>query len=470
MLIGKIAVTLYIVLSDEHEPTTALAWLLVVTILPAIGIILYLVLGRNLRHHRLFDLKRAEEIRLLPTVRRQQAVMAEQRLTAADVATEAERDLMGFLLRASQATVTADNSVQVISHGDDHIRRLLGDLEQAQRFIHLQYFIIRDDIVGGQVLRVLERQAAAGVEVKVLYDGLGSLRLPGGFFRRLHQAGGKTAAFFPPSLANRYRLNFRNHRKICVIDGQVGYLGGFNIGDEYAGRPEKFSAWRDLQLRLAGGAVDSLELRFLLDWRFVTQDHLHSSHYFPERAKAAGQVRLQIAASGPDTRWQPVKEGLLKLINLARRHIYLETPYFIPDSSMLDALRLAALSGVTVKVILPGHPDHPFVLPAGMSYLGDLLEAGVQFFFYQHGFLHSKMLTVDSTVSTVGSANFDLRSFKVNFEVNAFIYDRQIASELETIFADDLRQSVELTLAEYQQRGSWQRTREAFARLLAPLL
>lgn len=375
--------------------------------------------------------------------------------------------MMQRMLATNTAPLTDDNSLCIFCRGEDKLLQLLQDIQQARSSIYLQYFIIRNDPTSRILAKELELKANAGVEVKVLYDGLGSMRLQRGLFSRLRQCGGQTAAYAPP-WQHLHRLNYRNHRKICVLDGRTGYIGGFNIGDEYASRPERFSNWRDLHLRVEGGSVEALLACFKTDWLAAAGTRASLTALQP--ALKPGDIALQVVTSGPDTRWQPIKAGMLKMINSARDHIYLETPYFIPDSSLLEAMHMAALSGVQVKVIIPGKPDHPFVLPAGMSFIGELLPAGVRFFFYQPGFLHSKMLTVDGTVSTVGSANFDLRSFCLDYEINAFIYDRRVAAQLETIFLADLLNSTELTPGEYNQRNRWQRTKEAFARRLAPLL
>ncbi len=381
--------------------------------------------------------------------------------------TSADQVMIQRMLSKSAAPLTVDNSIAVFCQGDDKLLRLLQDIRGAKRSIYLQYFIIRNDPTSKILLHSLEQQAAAGLDVRVLCDGLGSLRLPDNFFRRLRKAGGLAATYAPP-WRFLHRLNYRNHRKICVLDESIGYVGGFNLGDEYAGRPEKFSEWRDLHLRIEGSAVDSLLAWFRHDWQTAMGQPMLGSTM--RETVHGGNVSIQIVASGPETPWQPVKAGMLKMITSATEHIYLETPYFIPDASLLEALRMAALSGVVVKVIIPGQPDHPFVLPAGLSFIGDLLPAGVQFYLYQSGFLHSKMLTVDGAISTVGSANFDLRSFRLDYEVNAFIYDQRIASELEQVFRADLARSRELTLDEYNRRSSWQRAKSAFARRLAPLL
>lgn len=370
------------------------------------------------------------------------------------------------MLARSAAPLTADNGIAVFCQGDEKLLRLLQDIREAKRSIYLQYFIIRNDPTSKILLLELERRAAAGLDVRVLCDGLGSLRLPDNFFRGLRRAGGLATTYAPP-WRFLHRINYRNHRKICVLDDSIGYVGGFNIGDEYAGRPEKFIEWRDLHLRVEGGAVESLSTWFRHDWQTAMGQPIPATTL---KTRPGGDVSVQIVASGPDTPWQPVKAGMLKMIASATEHICLETPYFIPDTSLLEALRMAALSGVEVKVIIPGQPDHPFVLPAGLSFIGELLPAGVQFYLYQPGFLHSKMLTVDSAISTVGSANFDLRSFRLDYEINAFIYDQRVALQLEQIFRTDLARSTELTLEEYNRRSSWQRMKSALARRLAPLL
>lgn len=371
------------------------------------------------------------------------------------------------MLAKNAAPLTADNAISVFQQGEDKLLSLLQDIREAKRSIYLQYFIIRNDPTSKILLQSLEQQAAAGLDVRVLCDGLGSVHLPDRFFHNLRKAGGLAATYAPPWRC-LHRLNYRNHRKICVLDKTIGYVGGFNLGDEYAGRPEKFSEWRDLHLRVEGSAVDSLLSCFRQDWRTATGKSAPAGTVGKDGP--SGDVSMQIVASGPDTPWQPVKAGMLKMITSATEHIYLETPYFIPDASLLEALRMASLSGVEVKVIIPGQPDHPFVLPAGLSFIGELLPAGIKFYLYQPGFLHSKLLTVDGAVSTVGSANFDLRSFRLDYEINAFIYDQRVAGEFEEIFQADLARSRELTLDEYNQRGSWQRLKETFARRLAPLL
>lgn len=454
-----------VVLTDEHDPTSTIAWLMVVLLLPVFGLILYLFLGKNLFKRRLFRLKRSEEEQLLKQISHEQNNQTEN--DVADRFSAAVR----LLLRNNLAPLTHDNQVDILSSGESKFRELFAALRRATRYIHLQYFIIRDDELGREALAILTAKAKAGVEVKVLYDGLGSVRLPKDFFDDLRQAGGEIGTFFPPKASLlKFRLNFRNHRKICVIDGVEGFVGGFNIGDEYLGDSQKFSSWRDLHARVQGSAIDSLEQRFLLDWRFATgADSFPAQKYLPERS-AAGTITAQVVSSGPDTKWQAIRDGYLKLIASARRSIYLETPYFIPDQSLLDALRIASLAGVDVRVITPAKPDHPFVYWAGLSYMGDLLPSGVKFYHYEKGFLHSKLLIVDGEACSLGTTNFDIRSFKLNFEVNLFLYSREKARELQQVFLQDMRDSRLFTWEEYGQRTRLTRVKEAFSRLLSPVL
>src|SRR5699024_4986358 len=242
--------------------------------------------------------------------------------------------------------------------------------------------------------------------------------------KRLEESGGEVAIFFPtfvPSL--NIRINYRNHRKICIIDGKEAYTGGFNVGDEYVGLSKKFGNWRDTHIKIKGSAVNSLQWRFSLDWKFASKKEIPVNHSYLHDESKNNNVGIQIVSSGPDSKWPSVKDGYMQMISNAAHKIYIETPYFIPDDSILEALRLAGLSGIDVRVMIPNKPDHPFVYWASMSYIGELLEAGVRFFTYERGFLHSKVVIADDFISSVGTANLDIRSFKLNFEVNAFIYD-----------------------------------------------
>ena len=291
-------------------------------------------------------------------------------------------------------------------------------------------------------------------------------------FKELIEHGGSVEAFFPSvfPLINP-RLNYRNHRKIVVVDGRIGYTGGFNVGDEYLGHNKRFGYWRDTHLRIEGSALHPLQTRFILDWNQASsdQDIEYADRYFPAIPRK-GSVGMQIVTSGPDSEWEQIKDGYLKMIFLAKKYIYIQTPYFIPDISFLDALRIACLSGVDVRIMIPNKPDHMFVYWATYSNVGILLKAGAKVYIYENGFLHAKQIVVDDELSTVGTANIDVRSFKLNFEINAFIYDREKSHELAELFEHDIQLSTELTLEMYSNRSRTIKIKESISRLVSPIL
>lgn len=279
-------------------------------------------------------------------------------------------------------------------------------------------------------------------------------------------------AFFPSRIPYvNLKVNYRNHRKLVIIDGKVGYIGGFNIGDEYLGLNKNFGEWRDTHLKVVGGAVLQMQAQFLMDWNLASSGRLELSEtYFPETVERKGNIGMQLVASGPDTEYQEIKNAYIKMIYSAKESICLQTPYFVPDESLMTALRIAALSGVNVRIMLPSKPDHFFVYWATHSYLGEMLASGVQIFLYERGFLHAKTLVVDSKIASVGTTNLDIRSFKLNFEMNAFIYDTKTATQLMTIFEGDVTYSRQLTVEDYANRPLFNRFRESISRLLSPIL
>jgi cardiolipin synthase len=380
-------------------------------------------------------------------------------------------DMITLHLTSGDAPLSDNNRVQIFNSGQEKFTQLMESIKQAKKFIHIEYYIIRNDSLGREIIILLSRKAKEGIEVRLLYDGMGGIRLPKNFFDPLLQAGGKVAVFYPPFIPYiNLRVNYRNHRKICIIDGITGYVGGFNIGNEYLGLSKRFGFWRDMHLKIEGSAVNDLELRFLMDWRFASgEEIIFDKNYFPHD-RARGDTAVQIVSSGPDSRWPNVRNGYLKIINNARDHVYIETPYFVPDDEILSALKISALSGVDIRVIIPEKPDHPFVHWAAMSYIGELLDSGVRFFAYHKGFMHSKMFTSDGFVSSVGTANLDIRSFRVNFEVNAFIYHKETAQKLDEMFINDMYDATEITLKKFNERPFSARVKDSICRLLSPLL
>jgi cardiolipin synthase len=382
------------------------------------------------------------------------------------------QELIYMHLLGNDAPMTRDNSVEIFTDGNDKFDQLLNDIKSARHHIHLQYYIIKNDNLGKRIREALINKAKEGVKVRVLYDELGSRGLTRRFFSELRKAGGEVEVFFPSKFALiNFRLNYRNHRKIVIIDGKIGYIGGFNIGDEYLGLNPRFGYWRDTHLRILGTSVHAIQTRFILDWNQASYSHdiEYDPVLFPD-PEIKGSVGLQIVTSGPDSEWSQIKNGYIKMISLANKSILIQTPYFIPDASLLDALRIACLSGVEVKIMIPNKPDHIFVYWATLSNIGELLKAGAQVYIYDNGFIHAKSIVVDERITTVGTANIDIRSLNLNFEINAFIYDTKIAKALITAFERDMEHSRLLTWDSYQQRSKWIRFKESISRLLSPIL
>ena len=471
ILVGNIILSGLIVFFERRNPSSTWAWLLVLLFVPVLGFIVYMVFGRNSRREKMF-LKKEEYDRSVyrndvAAVRKNREQKKQIRNNEQLVENEYVADLIHMHLN-SGSWMTFNNQVDYYNNGKDKFEALIEDIRNAKKHIHLEYYIWRGDGLGTRLTEELTKKAAEGVEVRVLYDGIGNSRLPKHFFDKLEAAGGFTAAFLPRFVV---RLNYRNHRKLAIIDGEIGYIGGFNVGDEYLGIKKRYGDWRDTHLRFQGDAVEQMQLRFLKDWNFTSKKGKMNINdwYFPEREEFDG-VPTQIVSSGPDTKWNNVRNGFFKMMNEAESHIYLTTPYFVPDDGIFEALRVAALSGLDVRIIIPGNPDHFFVYWASMSYLGELLEAGVKVYQYEKGFIHAKVLTIDGKVATVGSANMDVRSFVLNFEVNAFMYDSGITELLENEFENDLRYCVEITKEWYHRRKWWFKVKEAVARLVSPML
>ncbi|CAG5085092.1 Major cardiolipin synthase ClsA [Thermobacillus xylanilyticus] len=461
-----------IVFLERRNVAATWAWILVLIFLPGLGFILYLILGQNLSRRRFYKIRAANRKRMERIVNRQREMFAESRIRFNDPRMEPYRDFMYMNLSSAHAIYSQDNAVDIFSDGEAKFDRLLADIEAAEDHVHLMYYIVRDDELGRLLMDKLVEKAAAGVEVRFLADYIGSHRLPRHFFRPLTEAGGQAAYFFPLKLGLLSpRLNYRNHRKLAIIDGRIGYIGGFNVGDEYRGRNPRFGYWRDTHLRVAGSAVQQMQARFLLDWNLAAPDRavVAGERYFPEK-NGPGRVGMQIVSSGPDQDQEQIKNGFIKMIHEAESFIYIQTPYFIPDDSFLTAIRIASLSGVDVRIMIPARPDHRTVYWATFAHLGDLLQSGVKVYLYGKGFLHAKTMVVDGKIATVGTANIDNRSFRLNFEVNAFLFDSETAGRLTALFEEDLKECVELTTGMYQDRPILHKARESVARLLSPIM
>ncbi len=479
----NIIFAIVIVFYERKNPAVTWAWLMVTLILPYVGFIIYLVIGLDSRKHRIFSekAKKDEEFFLsFLSYENNKAFFSQDtldRISAREVLDfdNANRlnDLVYMNFVSGKGALTGNNTVTIFHEGVSLFDSLLAEIEKAESFVHVQYYIFNKDETGKALIDVLTRKAAQGVEVRLFVDGMGCYLTPRSFYKPLEEAGGQVCIFLPPTFV---RINFRNHRKICVIDGKVGYVGGVNIGDEYLGKVKRFGFWRDTHIKIEGEAVSQLQLRFVMDWNFSSPDKISlNKKYFPDFIAASdnnpqNKVKIQVVSSGPDTKHPSILYGYTKMVTEADKYIYLVTPYFVPDDSLFEALRIAALSGIDVRIIIPAKPDHPFVYWASLSYMGELLSAGVRCYKYEKGFVHSKLLIIDGVVSSVGTANLDVRSFKLNFETNAFIYNENITKQFEEQYYKDIEDCTEITLEIYKGRSTMTKIKESISRLLSPML
>jgi cardiolipin synthase A/B len=472
VLILNIVFAFVVVFGERRDASSAWAWLLVLSFIPVLGFFLYLFLGQNLSRARLFSWEDKKKIGIEQDIAHQ---LEEIRSGTFHYHKESEynaQELIFLHLLGNDAPLTRDNSVEIFTDGRAKFERLLKDIQSAKHHIHIQYYIIKRDNLGKRIRDTLIEKAKEGVKVRVLYDELGSRGLSRRFFEELREAGGEVEIFFPSKfrLVN-FRLNYRNHRKIVIVDGHTSYIGGFNIGDEYLGLNPHFGYWRDTHLRIQGTSVHAIQTRFILDWNQASYSHDidYDQVLFP-KPSTNGNVGIQIVTSGPDSEWSQIKNGYIKMISLAKKSILIQTPYFIPDASLLDTIRIACLSGVDVKIMIPNKPDHIFVYWATLSNVGELLKAGAKVYIYDNGFLHAKTVVVDEEIASVGTANIDIRSLNLNFEINAFIYDKKIAKDLSNTFDQDVAKSSLLTWEQYQNRSKWIQLKESVSRLLSPIL
>lgn len=471
ILIINILIALAIIFLERKDTSATLAWIMVLLFIPILGTIFYIVFSQNISRQKIFRLYENEEEMISASLKKQSEAIGEGTFEFENKIAAKWTDLIKLNQSCSHAYFTQDNSIELFIDGKEKMKALFDDIENAKSYVNVQYFIIKKDIVGDAFLKLLIRKAREGVEVRLLVDALGSRGINKELVRELKASGGHYAEFFPSKfkLFNT-KLNYRNHRKIVIIDNEIGYVGGFNIAREYVGLKRKFGYWRDTHLKIRGGSVLDLNARFLLDWRSATREKFNMEEVFMEEQEGSGNIGVQIVSSGPDNTREEIKHGFFKMITSAKKSIYIQTPYFVPDAPILEGLKMAAQSGVEVNVMIPCMPDHMFVYWATYSYVAELMEEGVNVYIYDNGFLHAKVLAVDDEICTVGSTNFDRRSFKLNFEANAFIYDAEFTSKIVDSFKDDIKLSHKLTQELYDQRGSWIKIKEVFSRILSDVL
>lgn len=461
------------VFREKRDIAATWAWLLVLNFLPGIGFIIYFFIGKKISKEKIFDIQAQESIGMPELVEAQkQMLLEEERLLSKKQDTEDSKEITNLFLESGESILTKGNQVEFFVDGKEKFKSLIRDIYQAENHVHMIYYIFHNDYIGNMVLKALEDRAAAGVEVLVIYDALGSRALKLASFKRLIALGGRVETFFGSKLGLiNFRINFRNHRKIVVIDGKIGYIGGFNVGNEYLGMDKKFGYWRDTHLKIEGNGVLALQSRFIMDWNAAvpTTPLEYEEKYFPYIPRK-GETNLQIVSSGPDTEIQQIKKGYIKMISTADESVYIQTPYFVPDEALIETLQIAVMSGIDVKIMIPNKPDHPFIYQATLSYAAQMVDVGAEVYIYDNGFLHSKTIVIDGEICSVGTANFDIRSFKLNFEVNAFMYDPKVAKQQEAYFFKDMEKSRLLTKEEIENQSRWVKFKQSFSRLLSPIL
>ncbi len=466
--IGMIVLVLIL---ERRKPTSTLAWILVLTLVPYLGFVVYLLFGRDLSKRKIFRIEADERKQLLELVRAQGAFIKDGELDYKDDSVRNHLSLIQMNLKAAHAIYSQDNDVQILTDGQDKFTRLFSSIRQAQKQIHLEYFIFKNDAVANHLIDLLIQKAEEGVEVRFLVDFLGS-RVKRSRMREMRQAGVQVAKFFPSRFFPYIEImvNNRNHRKIVVIDGKEAFLGGYNVGNEYLGLDDSKGAWRDTHIIVRGSAVLEIQNRFIMDWRASGGRSEGTEKLSFPWTEGGGEVGMQIVSSGPESQMEQIKYSYIAMINAAKSKILIQSPYFIPDEAMIDALKMALLRGVEVLITIPDKPDHIFVYWATYSYIGDLLPFGLKAYIYEKGFMHAKTMVVDEEIFTCGTANFDIRSFRLNFEINAFIYDEDVAREYAAIYYRDLVHAYQLTQYDYDNR-SWKiKLKEPISRLVSPVL
>lgn len=465
--------TILLLLLEYKRPDRAAVWIFISFCLPLIGILLYIFAGRPYGKSASMTI---EERILWKEMHSQisgkvSAVTSVEGMQNKDYAHNMR--LYNLLSEIPHSTITNCNHTDYYTEGDPLFTSLFHDLKEAKDHIHLEFYIIRHDVTGTRFQDLLMEKAQEGVHVRIICDGFGSKSLPKPFIQRMKAAGVEIHFFLPPLLAFKLRkVNYRNHRKIVVIDGKIGYTGGMNIGDEYKGESPKMGFWRDTHMRMHGDSVYYLQMAFIKDWRMVSGQTLSAPvvpALFPEH-NCKGTEQVQVIESGPDENRHPIQEACFNAIAMASSRVYITTPYFIPDVALMTAIKTAARSGVDVRVLIPGRADYKIVLFASLSHLEELMEAGVTFYRYQKGFVHAKVVIVDHLLAAVGSANLDIRSFYSNFELTAAMYSRTAIDRLTTDFEQDLRDSKRVELGEFKKRSRVSKYAEVVCRLLSPLL
>ena len=481
ILIVQIAYTLLVflvilkVLYDTRSSTKALAYILFIIFVPVAGILFYFSFGNNYRKRKLYSKKIGVDEPLRQQIRKKMTTYSEA-IRDSGLIAEKHKTLTEFIRRSGSSPLTANNEVKLLINGEEKFPELIAALENAKSHIHLEYYIYENDFTGNEIANLLIKKAKEGLEVRFMYDDFGSHGLGQAFIQKLNDAGVQTAPFYKIKwYAFANRINYRNHRKIIIIDGTTSFVGGINMSDKYRNDLETKNTlfWRDTHLMIKGQATSYLQYLFLCDWNFCCAKKLtYNETYFPtidQNEKIENDV-VQIAASGPDSSQPVIFYSLLEAISCAKKSIYITSPYFIPGESLMDALIIAIQSGLDIKLLIPGISDSKMVNTAASAYYTELLQYGAKIYKYNKGFVHAKTMVIDADLAIIGSANMDYRSFDLNFEVNALVYSEKTAKELTIAFENDLKDSAQIDAKVWLNRPKYIHVWEKIVRLISPFL
>lgn len=460
------------IIYETRTTTKTLAYLMLSIFVPFIGMIFYFFFGTNYRKRKLYTKKEIKDEILLGEFKKNSQRFTTEMLSKSDPSFQSNKELAHLLQKDLNSPPMRKNKVKLLLNGEDKFPEVLEALRAAKHHIHLEYYIVEEGEISRQLEEILLQKAKEGVEIRFIYDDFGSRSIRKKMAKRLADGGVKVFPFYKIRFilfANR--LNYRNHRKIIIIDGQTAFTGGINISDRYINNKKSKLYWRDTHLRIDGPGVYYLQYLFIADWNFCSEEELQPGHFLPESPIEHGEnTVVQIAASGPDSDQPSILFSVLQSVFLAQEEILITTPYFIPGESILEALKVAALSGLKVKLLVPGVSDSMFVNAAARSYYEDMLQAGVEIYRYHKGFIHAKTLVADGKLSVIGSANMDYRSFELNFEVNAVIYDQAFSQKLREVFYQDICDASRIDPQAWTSRSVSTQLAEKIARLVSPLL
>ena len=459
-----------ILILEFRNPEKALAWMFILFCFPLVGFIVYYFVAQEYSKRKKVRSKGSRLFREIRDRLWEEAVIVDHVEEMKNHKFHTQKRLFNLLSNISESPITGCNESRVLTDGKEAYKAMIEAMESAEDHIHVEFYIFRDDMIGTEFQDVMIRKAQTGVKVRIVCDGVGSHHLKRTFINRFKEAGVEFYFFLPPVIATLdRRINYRNHRKIIIVDGKKGFVGGLNVGDDYLGLYPEVGYWRDTHLEVEGDAVYFLQNIFLNDWKLASSQRIIDPNLFPAH-ECRGDQQIQILSSGPDQVWDAIQEMCFGAIAIANERIWITSPYFIPDPAIYEALKSAAVSGVDVRIIIPWKPDSQLVHYASLSYVEELLEAGVRFFQYRKGFVHAKILIVDDLLASVGTANMDMRSFFCNFELTAVLFDQKAIQRIVKDFEDDLQDCTEIQPSEFIARSRLQKGRELLSRMLSPLL